>query len=166
MRVRIKSLHVGRRVTTWLTAAVLAAAAGVMLPTTATASPTTASAIPQPAQVWVNSSSKVYHCPGTRYYGATKRGEYMTERQAQAAGVRPAGGRTCTPSVERGSGSNPLLSALSGKRGTRVWVNKSSHVYHCPSSSYYGNTKRGAYMTEAEAQADGNRPAHGEGCAR
>lgn len=166
MRIWSKSLHLGQLVTSWLAAAALAAGASVVVPTAATASGTTAFAIPQAAQVWVNSSSKVYHCPGTRYYGATKRGEYMTERQAQAAGVRPAGGRTCSPSLERGSGVNPILSALSGKRGVRVWVNMSSHVYHCSSSSYYGNTKRGAYMTETEAQAGGNRPAHGEGCGR
>ena len=45
--------------------------------------------------VWVNTKSGVYHCPGTRWYGATKNGEYMTESQARAAGDRPAYGRAC-----------------------------------------------------------------------
>jgi hypothetical protein len=46
-------------------------------------------------KVWVNTSSSVYHCPGTRWYGATKRGDYMAESEAQATGNRPAYGRRC-----------------------------------------------------------------------
>jgi len=46
-------------------------------------------------RVWVNTASGVYHCPGTRWYGATKRGEYMTQREALQKGNRPAYGRYC-----------------------------------------------------------------------
>ncbi len=46
-------------------------------------------------KVWVNTASGVYHCPGTRWYGATKRGEYMTEAEAQKKGYRPAYGKVC-----------------------------------------------------------------------
>jgi hypothetical protein len=45
--------------------------------------------------VWVNTNSGVYHCPGTRWYGKTKDGKYLTQRQAQAAGYRPAYGSVC-----------------------------------------------------------------------
>lgn len=47
------------------------------------------------AKVWVNTHSGVYHCPGSRWYGNTKNGEYMTQRQAQDKGHRPAYGRAC-----------------------------------------------------------------------
>jgi hypothetical protein len=47
------------------------------------------------AKVWVNTASGVYHCPGTRWYGNTKRGEYMTQKQAQEKGYRPAYGKVC-----------------------------------------------------------------------
>jgi hypothetical protein len=40
-----------------------------------------------------------------------------------------------------------------------VWVNTDSHVYHREGSRFYGTTKKGKYMTEAEATKEGNRAA-------
>jgi hypothetical protein len=40
-----------------------------------------------------------------------------------------------------------------------VWVNTDSHVFHKEGSRFYGTTKKGKYMTEAEAAKEGNRAA-------
>jgi len=45
--------------------------------------------------VWVNTQSGVYHCANTRWYGNTKSGTYMTQKEAQAKGYRPAHGSPC-----------------------------------------------------------------------
>jgi hypothetical protein len=57
---------------------------------------TSANAAAADARVWVNTSSGVYHCPGSRYYGGTKQGQYMTETEARATGYRPAYNRSCS----------------------------------------------------------------------
>ncbi|WP_445228117.1 signal protein [Comamonas sp. MYb21] len=47
-------------------------------------------------KVWANTSSKIYHCQGDRYYGTTKQGEYMTVADAKAKGIQPAkGSKAC-----------------------------------------------------------------------
>ena len=51
---------------------------------------TTAAPAPGSGKVWVNLDTKVYHREGSRYYGNTKHGQYMSEQDAIKAGYRPA----------------------------------------------------------------------------
>jgi len=45
--------------------------------------------------VWVNPKSKVYHCPGTRWYKKTASGQLLKQRQAELAGYHAASNRPC-----------------------------------------------------------------------
>jgi hypothetical protein len=45
-----------------------------------------------PGMVWVNTETKIYHKEGSRFYGRTKKGKYMTEADAMKQGYKAAKG--------------------------------------------------------------------------
>jgi hypothetical protein len=55
--------------------------------------------------------------------------------------------------------------AMGGGAG-KVWVNASSKTYHCEGSKFYGKTKTGEYMSEADAKSKGNHAVKGKACAK
>lgn len=46
-------------------------------------------------RVWANKRSRIYHCPGSKWYGIGKNGHWMTEAQAKTKGYRGAYNRAC-----------------------------------------------------------------------
>jgi hypothetical protein len=89
--------------------------------------------------------------------------------------VTVSGSTTETPSKPSTAASNqsstssqptskaPNSTASQGNPGPgMVWVNLDSGVYHYENSRYYGKTKNGKYMSEADAVKAGYRPAKNE----
>lgn len=78
-----------------------------------------------------------------------------------AAAPAPAPAPTSAPAPKASPASQ---AAAPGGGPGMVWVNSASKVYHCPSDRWYGKTKAGEYMTEADAKAKGNRADHNKPC--
>jgi hypothetical protein len=82
----------------------------------------------------------------------------------QPAAPAPAPATYGTAPAATGAGASASAQAVQNRcpGGTVVWVNDKSHIYHFPGTHDYGNTKRGEYMCEADAEAAGNRAAKNE----
>ena len=63
--------------------------------------------------VWVNTTTKIYHLPGTKYYGKTKHGMYACQSAAVKMGAKPAkmGGKSSMM-----TGATPSAMATPGKK--------------------------------------------------
>ncbi len=76
-----------------LTSMMLLIAIAVAVTTSRSGSVETTSA--EGVQVWADGHIGRYFCPGSAWYGRTKMGEYVTEKQARLAGFRPDNDRPC-----------------------------------------------------------------------
>lgn len=142
----------------------LAFAAGLLLAIPAFAQSSSKATPPSKAlqmRVWVNNITRVYHCPGSSYYGNTRDGEFMEEAQARGMGFRALGRRACGNDTVSARAPLPDTSRASKRM---VWVDTESGIYHCPNSSDWGATRRGRYLAESSATTAGHQPATGKVC--
>jgi hypothetical protein len=66
---------------------------------------------------------------------------------------------TAPSTMTKASGATSAQEIAAAKASGKVWVNTESGVYH-KSGRWYGKTKSGKFMTEAEAKAAGYKEAH------
>jgi hypothetical protein len=73
--------------------------------------------------------------------------------------LKPTPAQTATPASPTGAGQFSTEAEARYRCPTDkvVWINLESKVYHYQGAHYYGHTKKGAYMCEADATASGAR---------
>jgi hypothetical protein len=81
---------------------------------------------------------------------------YGSAFASQATGTKEKSGKTATKAVAAAVPTEREIADAKAKG--LVWVNKSSKVYH-KDGKFYGKTKQGQFMTEADAQKAGYRAA-------
>jgi hypothetical protein len=81
-------------------------------------------------------------------------GDLFKPKNSTAAGSPAA----AAPAAAKGTSTQGATKAPApgGGHGL-VWVNTETHVYHKEGSRFYGTTKKGKYMTEAEAVKEGDK---------
>ena len=91
---------------------------------------------------------------------ATSVSAQSSSKSAQGSAKASTKSGQASPKSEQGAIKSAQPKALQ----TRVWVNRDTNVYHCPASLYYGKTRNGEFMEEAQARGFGNRAVEGQGC--
>jgi hypothetical protein len=72
---------------------------------------------------------------------------------------KPKSSVSASPSAARVTSSTVTATPASSGGHGLVWVNTETHLYHKEGSRFYGTTKKGKYVSEADAIKEGDRAA-------
>jgi len=72
---------------------------------------------------------------------------------------KPKSSITASPAAAPTTGGAGTATPAPGGGHGLVWVNTETHVYHKEGSRFYGTTKKGKYVSEADAIKEGDRAA-------
>ena len=72
---------------------------------------------------------------------------------------KPKSSASASPAAAPATGGTSAATPAPGGGHGLVWVNTETHVYHKEGSRFYGKTKKGKYVSEADAIKEGDRAA-------
>jgi hypothetical protein len=72
---------------------------------------------------------------------------------------KPKSSVSASPAAAPATAATTAATPAAGGGHGLVWVNTETHVYHKEGSRFYGKTKKGKYVSEADAIKEGDREA-------
>jgi hypothetical protein len=132
----------------------------ILMVITAFAAPLVRAADPTPSP-----SPAVSATPAKKHSKKAKAAEAAATASPAAVSnpaATPAAASATTPAAKKHKAPEPQAAQAPGGGNGQVWVNTETHVYHKEGSKWYGKTKHGKYVSEADAVKEGDKASKNE----